>query len=169
MSVDRFVDFLIEKVREEERRDKPRSLSSFSFDRSAKSLIKPAQERARHHRTREEYYTRELEYAEKNLREKGISMEVIDPNTGFGYGSGSVCSGAISVGNTTNYPTSLPKFQPKINQDMLGAVERAKTKMLEHRGRAEGYEKYARAFLCCPPDMKVLLTVEDIFFFRLEE
>lgn len=153
----------------------PIALNNFYFPRKAKELIDPARIRGQHHRKREEHYTKMLEVAEKKLKEEGISMEIIDPRTGAAQRveSGHFASGAISsLSNISpggwTQPTNVPKFQPKINQEMLGDVEKFKLKMLEHRDKAERFEKFHRAFTCCPPDTMVNLTVEDVHFFQLE-
>lgn len=171
MSLDKLINYVIEVARKEERRDKAMPLSDFKFERQAKQLIAPVKSCGIHHREREKFYTEQLEKAEKKLREEGVSVEIVDPKTGVSFGQmGSLVSGSISVSQFENYTNTinLPKFQPKINQDLLQSVEKAKTKMLEHRSKAERYEKLARAFACCPTDAKVELTVEDVSFFRLE-
>ena len=49
---------------------------------------------------------------------------------------------------------------------MLNAVEHAKKKMLEHRGKAEAYERYARAYACATETV-IRLSIDDINFFGL--
>ncbi len=173
--LDQLVSHLIETARKEEanrnKKEGVMTLQSFKFEKLAKELVVPARKCAEHHRSRERHYTQELEKAEAILREKGISMEVVDPRTGFSVASvGSVCSGAVSLGyEASNNPNYAPKFQPRVDQGLLGDVERAKTKMLDHGKKAEQYEKYARAFICCPPEAKIELSIEDVHFFRLEQ
>lgn len=47
-------------------------------------------------------------------------------------------------------------------------VKNAKGKMMEHRGKAEQFEKYARAFKLGPKRL-LKLTIEEIHYFRLGE
>ena len=161
--LDRFVYELIDAAQRDLNKIKPLRVGAFCFTRKARDLVVPSKERGTHHRAREQFYTGELEKAEKKLREEGISVEVINPNTGVAYTqTGTICSGSVSMTGGG----SQPKFTPKINQDMLGDVERAKAKMLEHRSLAERFEKHARAFACAP-DTLVELTTEDADFFKL--
>lgn len=199
------IDFVANSVRAEEKNkqewDKwrqsadlsiPRPLGEFWAARTAGDLVAPCRKKASHHREREQFYTKALEEAEVELREKGLSIEVYDPSTGtmlsHNLGSlppdaiasgniniGHLASGAItlssSFGNYSNAPitpSNMPKFQPKVDQDMLNRVERAKTKMLDHRGKAERYEKLARAF-AVNPDFTVKLSVDDVTYFGLED
>jgi hypothetical protein len=161
MSVERLVNLMTEFLVSEERKNKPCGLGNFTFERTARQLVGPATERAVHHRKREDHYTVELEKAERELREKGVTVEVYDQGTGTSLSySNSICSGNVT-GMQQN-------FQPKIDQRLLDLVKNAKNKMLEHRSNAERYEKFSRAFACAP-DTKVTLTVEDAHFFRLEK
>ena len=165
---DDIVRFMVEAAkREEERKNpSPKHLGAFSFVRKAGDLVNPAKERAKHHREREQDYTKQLEAAEQELRSKGISMEIIDQATGFAI-PGIIASGSVVGGSQTGSNYQTPKFTPKINLDMLGEVEKAKTKMLEHRRDADKFDKYARAF-SCSPETEVILSVEDVHDFRLE-
>lgn len=175
MSLDKILNFVVEAARREERRVNPpeaKQPAYFAFTRKARDLVGAAKGREKHHRERETHYTGLLEIAETKLRAEGLTVEVIDPSTGFAMnvGSGSIGSGQINFGGSASPPShsSMPKFQAKINQDLLGIVEKAKTKMLEHRAAALKFGKYARAFACCPPDHEVLLSVEDVHEFQLE-
>ena len=49
----------------------------------------------------------------------------------------------------------------------MDCVKNAKSKMMDHRTKAEGYERLARAF-AINPNFTVRLTVDDINYFRLE-
>lgn len=159
MSLDKLVNQLIEAARNEERAAKAQPLYQFRIIRKAGDLIKPCQQRAAHHRDREKFYTGELEKAEKKLRDEGVSVDVTDMATGISYGhTGTVVSGAM-VGTS--------QLQAKIDQTLLDAVKRAKSSMIDHREKAEKYEKFARAFGCCP-GLEVELTVDEVHFFRLE-
>jgi hypothetical protein len=162
-SLDDIVRFMIDSAREaeERRQDRPITLHDFRVERKARQLVAPARARAEHHRGREKFYTAQLEESEKLLREKGISMEVFDPLQGFSMAGVSLTSGGIS--------SPGQQFQPKIDQTMLDAVKRAKTKMLEHRDKAEKFEKYVRAFSCARLDVKIELTVEEVHMFLLED
>lgn len=165
-------DFVVDAVRkdelrkyEDERKKDAKHYNGFYAEKKAGELVESCKKQATRCREREKYYTTELEVAEKELRDKGITMQAVDPNTGFSYvNTGNICSGAM----TGVSPHNIPKFQPQIDQGMLGAVERAKTKMVEHRSRAEVYEKQARAF-AINPDFLVRLSVDDIYYFRLGE
>lgn len=149
-------------------------LVSFRVNKLAKDLIEPARRKAAHHRAREAFYTSELEKSEKELREKGITVEVKDPTTGLMVAK-SICSGSISAGGLEAFnqygnmttPGNLPKFEPRFDSTLLSIVEKHKTKMLEHRDKTLKYDKWARAF-ACSPETKVELTVEDVWFFELE-
>lgn len=158
MSLDRLVDFMIEAAENEKNKNKAMSICDFRFERRTKELIVPSKSCARHHRKRETFYMESLENAEKELREKGVSVEVVEQ--GLAPYMGNVISGSMVT------PTS--NFAPKIDQKLLEAVKLAKTKVIEHRNKAERYEKLARAFTCCPPDATLELSVEDVDFFRLE-
>lgn len=147
------------RLEEERKLSKGISIGEFRVERTARQLIVPSRLRAEHHRERERHYTKELEAAEKVLREEGVSIEVTDPAMGTSTSFHSVASGAIY--------NPQQRFQPQINQTMMDAVTRAKTKMLEHRGKAETFEKYARAFACAP-NVKLELTIEEVFMFQLE-
>lgn len=166
MSLDKLVNHLIELSLTEEHKNDPMHLHAFKVEKLARELVEPARKKAEHHREREKYYTTKLEEAEKKLKEEGITIEAIDPKTGFAV-YGDIASGNIQS-NFNNAGGNIPKFQPKIDQGMLGDVETAKTKMIDHRNKAEKYEKWVRAFSVCSSDTKVYLTVEDIYFFRLE-
>lgn len=152
----------------ENRAPQPEAPAAFSVVRKAGALIQPSKTCAAHHHAREQYYTAELEKAEKKLKEEGLSIEVIDPKTGVVTG---VTSGGISKSNINDFTncgqlSQMPKFQPKVDVDMLAAVERNKTKMLEHRSKANQYDKYAAAFSCAP-EQEVRLSIEDVHYFRL--
>jgi hypothetical protein len=138
--------------------DRPQALCNFKFERQAKSLIEPARKCGAYHRSRESYYVKELEKAERELRDKGVSVEVWNPEMGAHMTYASLTSGSMG---------GSQKFEAKIDQKLLDAVTVAKTKMIEHRKKAESYEKYARAFNCAP-EVKVELTVEDCDLFKLE-
>jgi hypothetical protein len=165
MGFDQLVNKLITLAIEDEKKDKAQMPSFFKFERRAKDLIPNCKANAIHHREREKFHTANLEKAEAELKEKGITIEAIDPKTGFAF-EGSVMSGNMQYAATSNL-SQMPKFTPRIDQTMLASVERSKTKMLEHRGKAEQFEKYARAFSCAP-DLLVELTVDDCHYFRLE-
>lgn len=140
--------------------------TQFFVDLKAGDLVDPCTKLTKYHRSRQGHYTKQLENAEKVLKEIGLSMEVVDPRTGFSL----VESGAIYSGDiySPTQPSYAPKFQPKVNQELLGNVERAKTKMLDHGTKADNYEKLARAFKI-NPEFVVRLNTEDIHFFRLGE
>lgn len=165
MSIDRLVSHLID-LSNREASSKATYLSGFTILRKAGSLIEPARKVAEHHRDRERHYTQTLEIAEKKLRDEGITVEMIDQKTGYAY-QGSICSGNIAMPGGMG-AQNLPKFQPKVDQDLMGKVETAKVKMLEHREKAERFEKYARAFACAP-HTEVTLNVEEVHQFRLEQ
>lgn len=136
----------------------PRPYSQFWAVVQAGTLVAPCQKKAAHHRTREKFYVERLEVAEKELREKGVSMEVFDSAVG-GYANTLtyLCSGSIA-------PTQ--NFQPRVDQRYLDAVKWAKAKMLEHKGKAETYEKYAVAY-SFNPTFSLKLDVEAINFYGL--
>lgn len=170
MSLDKLVNHLIELSQRHDRANDPMPLGQFRFSRPARQLVGPAAEKSIHHRNRERHYTAVLERAEVEMREKGVTVEAVDPKTGVAFGP-SLSSGTISHTNFDQYGNAagaVPKFEARVDRRLQEAVERAKAKMLEHRARAEKYEKYARAFACCPEDAQVELTVEDVHFFGLE-
>lgn len=165
------LDYIISLVKREQDRQyldsqeallgtRPVVPSGFFVVVRAGALIEPAKKKVEQHRAREQHYTERLAEAEKELREKGVSVELFDLNTGtYREFSGSVCSGNISV------PTQ--NFQPRIDQKLMDNVKNAKNKMMEHRDKAMGYEKYARAFSQAK-EREIRLTVEDIHYFGLE-
>ena len=77
---------------------------------------------------------------------------------------GAIASGAL--GNAGFGNVQQQQFQPRIDQKLLDEVKNSKGKMLEHRGKAEQYEKYARAFKI-DPERLIKLTIEDIYYFRI--
>lgn len=183
---DRLLDFVIGAVRAEEqtKRQKEREIEDltrpvakegFWIDIKAASIVEPARKKAAHHREREKHYTKQLEIAEKELREKGISIEVYDQTTGTyqNYGaitSGSIASGQIGSfnvgGGTANITQQV--FQPRVDQKLLDPVKNATTKMLDHRKRADDYERYARAFSLAPERL-IRLGIADVHYFGLGE
>lgn len=67
------------RLREEEERNKKIfSPSQLYLEKEASSLAPSCKKCAIHHREREAHYVTELENAEKELREKGVSMEMYD-------------------------------------------------------------------------------------------
>lgn len=165
--LDDLVAFLIKNTEEKLKQDKEdkeakgMSLGGFRFPKLAKDLVEPARLRAEHHRAREKHYVEELAVAEKELREKGVSVEVFDQAT-------STYMNQANIIASGNIQTHSAVFQPRIDQRLLDSVKNAKSKMLSHRSSAEQYEKYARAFACCPLGAKVDLGVEDVHYFKLE-
>ena len=168
--VEKVFDFVVSKAKQEVydqyqrddelgTRKRAFAPTAFSILKQAHELIEPCVVKALHHRSREEYYTEQLEEAEVELREKGISVEVYDQSTQSYFNPGHICSGNITGGMTQN-------FQPRVDQKLLDAVKYNKSKMLEHRGKAESYEKYRSAFACGLQSW-VRLTIEDIHFFGL--
>ena len=164
MSLDKLVDFMIEAAKKEYQAEpNPVSLGLFYIEVKARQLVKPSKDLAKHHRQREKHYTKMLEAAEKELRQKGVAVDVVDQFGSVMAAYGIIGSGAIGSGSLSGGA----KFQPKINQDMLDKVQRAKAKMVEHRDSACQYEKYARAFACAP-DKVVKLSVGEVDYFKLE-
>ena len=162
---DKVLDFVVNAVRqqeliryEDERSKDPVPPSLFSVTRPAGELVQPCWIKAAHHREREKHYVAKLEEAEKKLREEGVSMEVFDSSTGTFLGYQNVASGNLGI--------PQQNFQPRIDQGMLDAVKNNKNKMLEHRSKAEDYERYARAF-ACGPEQLVKLSVADVTYFGL--
>lgn len=167
MSLDKLIGYALESVRAEVRKQEEKKsvrLGAFSIERKAGDLIDSSKRRAQQHREREQHYTARLGEAEKELREKGVSVEVWDPSMGTLDFSNVIASGSITSGSITSHGT---RFQPKIDQTLLDRVKQAKTKMLDHRNKAEQYEKYARMFSCNPNGL-VELSIEDVHYFRLE-
>lgn len=167
---DKIFEFLVNSIRQQEveklrQADNPRNAITpqlFKVDKQARELIKPCERCALHHRTRETHYIRKLEEAETKLRAEGVSVDVFDSTTGTYMNP----ANAICSGNVTGALTQ--QFQPRIDQRMLDDVKNAKAKMLEHRGKAEQYEQYLRAFRQAPQQW-LRLNINDITFFRLEE
>lgn len=184
---DKMLDFIVKAVEEREQRKrekekeaeegiKPLIKDFFRVDVKTGTLVDPCKTKAIKHRERETHWMKKLEVAEKELREKGISVEVFDNATGTFMNFASVASGTLrSLNETTggalvspllNYANSTQSFQPRIDQKLLDTVKNAKGKMLEHRGKKEQYEKYARAFsLDC--ERLIRLGVEDVTYFGL--
>jgi hypothetical protein len=163
MGLDEIVKYIVEAAKKEERRDKPVHIGNFLVTVKAKDLIVPSKNRSRHHREREQFYTKELEIAERNLREKGVSLEYYDEIKGYHV---SVTSGAIGSGSLS--AASKQAFQPKIDQTLMDNVKRAKEKMLEHRGAADGFDQYIRAF-SLNQEQEIVLTPADVKYFNLGE
>lgn len=153
---------LDERRREQESQDLtiPRTLGAFWAICKTGDLIEPCRRNATHHREREKYHAGKLEEAEKELREKGISLDVYDSNTGTYMNSPNVvCSGAITG-------VASQQFQPRVDQKLLDNVKNSKAKMLEHREAATQFEQYVSAF-SINPDFTLRLSVRDISYFRL--
>lgn len=173
------LDFIVNSVRGEEKTKQndadrlrveresqdftiPRTIGAFWAVKKSGELIAPCRTKAIHHREREKYYTTRLEECEKELKEKGVSVDVYDTNTGTYLNTQNIiCSGAITGGQTQ-------QFQPRIDQKLLDAVKNAKSRMLDHRDKAVQYEKYARAFTM-NPEFTVRLDVEQVTYFGLGE
>ena len=170
---DKLLDFVINSVRAEEKakQDKlqeqqsldhkiARPVGQFFATMTAWSLIEPCKKKAAHHREREQAWTKKLEEAEAELREKGISLDVYDSTTGTYLNNNMVASGLITgVANQ--------QFQPRVDQKLMDGVRSCKQKMLDHREKAIFFEKHARAF-AINPDFTVKLTIEDCHTYGLE-
>ena len=195
MSVEAILKFVVESVKAEAARAREKEREAEDPTRpvtpngwwavvEAGTLVEPARKKGTHHRSREEHYTAKLEEAEKELREKGVSVDVFDSNTGsylsvpYGHiASGAIGSGQIgSIGSfcsgampslTGSLNPNQHTFQPRLDQRLLDVVKNMKNKMLDHRSKADQYEKYVRAY-ALDPTRKVRLTVEDVHYFGLE-
>lgn len=191
---DKLLDFVVNAVKyenkvqnekaEELRREDltiPRDKEAFWATRKAGDLIGVCKDKARRHRERERYYTKKLAESEKELMEKGISMEVYDASTGTyvtqNYSNSpqgreafaSIASGAISLTGMTGVGNAQSQqFQPRVDQKMLDRVKNNKNKMLEHRAKAEQFEKYAKAFTV-NPDFTLRLSMDDVAHFGLAD
>jgi hypothetical protein len=171
MDISKIFDFVVEAVRKEEReknrvreeqesRTRPLVPSQFWIVVQAESLVGPSKKKAIHHREREKVWIEKLQEAEKDLREKGVSIEVFDQQSQtFSNFSGSLVSGAIG--------STAQNFQPRVDQKYMDAVKNAKEKMLFHRNKAVDYERYAIAFPL-DPLREIKLTICDIDYFGLE-
>jgi len=160
--MDKLINYLIEAARKEERKDNESvTLGNFRVNKKAGELIGSCRKNGEHHRKREQFYTKELEIAERVLKEKGVTVEVFDAVKGYytQVASGAIGSGGLGV---------QQNFQAKIDQVMLDAVKKAKDKMLEHREKAEGFERYAKAFSLNAEEI-IRLSVTDIEYFKLGE
>lgn len=166
---DKLLDFVVTAVEQRERRKhedaqkkQTPSKDGIYAERTVGSLVTPARKQGAYHREREKFYTKELERAEAELREKGISLEAFDSfaNAYQHLNMNTLCSGSFSLPSQT--------LQPRVDQKLLEAVKSAKDKMLSHRQRAEQYEKYARMFSVCPNEV-VRLSTDDVHYFRLEK
>lgn len=162
---DKVFDFVVNAVRqqemvryEDERSKDPVPPCSFTVTRPAGELVQSCRVKVAHHREREKHYITKLEEAEKKLRDEGVSMDVFDSSTGTFMGYQHVASGNLGI--------PQQNFQPRIDQGMLDSVKNNKNKMLEHRGKAEDYDRYARAFTCGPEQL-VKLSVADVTYFGL--
>lgn len=173
MGLDKIVEQMLEAVRQQERAMKPTTLTAFRVVCTAGDLATPCQRLATYHRSREEFYTTELERAEKRLREEGVSFDVYNPSTGMTLPilSGSIGSGSISMGYFTSphiHQHQFPQYQPRIDERLKAAVDNAKTKMLEHRNKAGWFEKHQHAF-SLSPTTKIELTVDEVNMFKLDQ
>ena len=167
MVSDKLLEFIISSVRKEEEQKyrkeddlaRSRPCNQFWCDVKAGTLVDPSNTKAKHHREREKHYITKLEETEKELREKGVSIEAFDQQSHtYHQFQGSIASGAVS--------SHSMGFQPRVDQKLMDNVTNAKSKMLEHRDKAEKYEKYAKAF-SFNPDFLVRLSVEDVHYFGL--
>lgn len=174
MNIDKIFDFVVAASKkevedkwskiEEERKKNVYSPSAFKVWREASTLVDPCKKCASHHREREKHYTLALEVAEKELREKGVSVEVYDQTVGaYNYNMAQCMSSGAMTGSTTQ------NFQPRVDQKLLDIVKMNKSKMLDHRSKAEAYERYGRAFSLAEDGQKIELSIEDISYFRLEK
>lgn len=176
---DGLLKFVIDSVRAEEKAkqekiDKekdeindptvPRPTSQFWAICMAQDLILPCERKARHHRQREQYWCKQLEEAEKELKEKGIQLDVYDSRSSTYVGSvGSVCSGALLSGSIGS-PTQ--SFQPRVDQKLLDNVKNCKNKLIEHRDKAMEYERLATGY-SYNPMFTFRLTVKEIEYYGL--
>jgi len=118
---------------------------------------------AKHHREREEHYGKKLEEAEKELREKGITLEsVVDTAGNISYNV--ISSGSFGAGVQS---TSDGQLQARIDPKLLNEVKRMKNKTIEHKDKAVKFEKYLRAFKAASTTMVIELSVDEVTEFRL--
>jgi hypothetical protein len=173
MMLDKLLDFVVSSVRAEEKARQEKIDEAAKFDLSvprpaghywcvkkAGELAAPCAKKAAHHRSREEHWTKRLEEAEKELREKGVSVEVYDSaSQTYMNPTGSLISGAMTG-------AAIQNFQPRVDQRLLDSVKNCKAKMLEHRSKAENYEKLARAYRV-NPEFSLKLNVEEVTYYGL--
>lgn len=171
---DKLLEFVVNAVRSEEQRkheklkeveDKTKAIypASFTVEVAAGALIEPSRKNGKFHREREKYYSDELEKSETELREKGITIDVFDQQSQSYMNYGVIVSGALPSSNANQQV-----FQPRVDQKLMDNVKHAKSKMLEHRGKAEQFEKYVRAFQL-DRNRLIKLTIEEVHYFRLGE
>ncbi len=170
---DKMLEFVINSVRAEEAQKqktkdeaaeptKPLSPAQFYVHKKAGDLVENCKRKGTHYREREKEFTKKLEESEKELREKGVTMDAYNTSTGTYQqfqNTQTLASGSIQGPQVT--------FQPRIDQRLMDNVKNSKDKMLEYRDKAAQYEKYARAF-ACDRERLLRLTTEDITYFGLE-
>lgn len=162
MSIERLINHLIDRDREKEKdRKGPMPLCSFRVTRTSKDLVRPATERAVHHRNREKFYQGELEKAEVELKEKGVTVEAVEQAQAM------LTASSLASGSVFGPSSATATLQAKIDPKLLDNVKKAKAKVHEHKEKAERYERWARAF-ALQQDIILDLTPEDAEFFRLE-
>lgn len=175
---DKLLDFVINSVREQEKAKQqkideergerndlsvPRSTNQFWAKCKAGHLIEPCKKKASHHRERERYWCKQLEEAEKELREKGISLDVYDSKSSTYVGPAMICSGALFSGSVS---APHQTFQPRVDQKLLDNVKNCKNKMIEHRDKAKEYEELAVGY-SYNPEFTFALGVKDIVYYGL--
>lgn len=172
---DKLLEFVVNSVRAEEKakydkleesrnlaKNIARPVNQYWAEVDAQELIGPCKKKATTHREREKFWTTKLEEAEKELREKGVSVEVFDQNTQtYMNPMNSLLSGAITG-------AAFQSFQPRVDQKLLDNVKNCKNKMLEHREKVVGYEKLIRAF-SFNPGYRVKLSIDDVTYYGLGE
>lgn len=140
---------------------KPVYLCNVKIRRKAIDLVDPCRKCAEYHRTREKHYVTKLEEAEKELKEKGITLEAVVDQTG------NISYNAISSGAMGLISSQQGNLTARIDPKLLDAVKQAKNKVLEHQKNATQFEKYLRTFKLAPDTLTLELSVEDIAYFRL--
>lgn len=118
---------------------------TWKFEYSAEELLDAAQEKAEYHRKRRSFWEFEFADAERALMEKGIEI-------------------------TKHMVTGGSRVEVKGNQEYVDRYAECDRKLQIHKGKAQDYERYIRAFEHAEGRGVLLpytLDIRDIEFFGL--
>lgn len=110
--------------------------------RSAAILGGAAENKIRYHQERLEFWEKELETAEQQLREFGVEFKDFEVTGG-------------------------KRLEPKVDRGLLNRYEEALNKKDEHEASLRQYKMYARAFEAEQPDKQFEVDIDDLKFFGL--
>lgn len=168
--MDRIINLILAGYEAElKRRDKNEDRmypATFQIEILAGKLVGPTRRRFEHHKARESHYQEQLNEAEKELREKGVSIEVTeDPQRPGTY---NICVSGSMGGQQSLAGSENAKLQAVLDPKLLEAVKKAKGKVIHHLKEKTFFENQLRAFRLAPPDLKLTLTTTDIDRYKLE-